>query len=177
MRITHDKADLPCREEEEMMRLMNNTKDNGLAIVTAVAIIATIDALLPKDSDKLRIPKRGRKMPPVEPPASALWTMLRALFTLVPDTHGASAVKMHGTVPTTTTIAAMCKEQAADNAAADSSHNREAKRKATSWRPSTARWSRRTFPNFQEDLQRSPTLLPWSWMKKNSSSLMSRLPV
>ena len=138
MRITHDKADLPCGEEEEMMQLMNNTKDNGLAVVTAVAIIATIDALLPKDSDKLRLPKCGGKTQPVEPPASALRTTLHALFTLVPDTHGASAMKMHETVPTTTTIAAMRKEQAADNTAADSSHNREAKRKATSWRPLTA---------------------------------------
>ena len=177
MRITHDKADLPCGEEEEMMRLMNNTKDNGLTVVATVAIIATIDALLPKDSDKLRLPKRGGTMPPVEPPASALRTTLHAPLTLVPDTHGASDVKMHKTVPTTTTSAAMRMEQAADNAAADSSHNREAKRKATLWRPSTARWSRRTFPNFQEDLQRFPTLLPWSWTKKNGSSLMSRLPM
>ena len=177
MRITHDKGDLSCGEEEEMMRLMNNTKDNGLAVVTAVTIIATIDTLLPKDSDKLRLPKRGGKMPPVEPPASALRTTLLVPFTLVPDTHGASAVKMHETVPTTTTIAAMRKEQAADNAVADSSHNREAKRKDTLWRPLTARWSRRTLPNFLEDLQRSPTLLPWSWTTENSSLLMSGLPM
>ena len=125
----HDKADLPCREEEEMMRLMNNTKDNGLAVVAAVAIIATINALLPKDSNKLRLPRLGVKTPPVEPPASALRRTLRAPFTRVPDTHGASAVRMHKTLPTTTT-AAMLKEQAADNAAADSSHNREAKHNA-----------------------------------------------
>ena len=92
-------------------------------------------------------------------------------------THGASAVKMHETVPTTTTTATMLKEQVADSAAADNSHHREAKRKATLWRASTARWSKRTYPNYQEDLQRSPTLLPWSSTKKNSSLLMSRLPV
>ena len=176
MRITHDKADRPC-EEEEMMRLMNNIKDNGLAVVAAAARIVTIDALLPKDSDKLRLPWRGVKTPPVDQPASALRITLRAPFTRVPDTHGASAVKMHETVPAATTTATMLKEQAADSAAADSSHNREAKRKATSWRPSTARWSRRTFLNCHEDLQRSPTLLLWSSTKKNSSSLMSWLPV
>ena len=120
---------------------------------------------------------RHGKIPPVEPPASALWIMLRAPFTLVPGTHGASAVKMHETVPTTTTTATMLKEQAADSATADNSHHREAKRKASSWRPSTARWSRKTYPNYKEDLQRSPTLLPWSSTKKNSSLLMSRLPV
>ena len=37
--------------------------------------------------------------------------------------------------------------------------------------------SRRTFPNYQEALQRSRTLLPWSSTKKNSSLLMSRLAV
>ena len=161
MQITHDKAHLPCREEEEMMWLMNNTNDNGLAVVVAVAITVTIDALLPKDSDKLRLPRLGVKTPPVEPPASTLRITLHAPFTLVPDTHVASVMKMHKTVPTTTTTA-MLKEQAADNAAADSSHNKEAKRKATSWRPSIVRWSRRTCQNFQEDLQRSPILLPWS---------------
>ena len=177
MRITHNKANRPCEEEEEMMRLMTHIKDNGLAVVATAAIIAKIGALLPKDSDKLRLPRLGVKTPPVEPPASALRIMLRALFTLVLGTHGVSAVKMHETVPTTTTTATMLKEQVADSAAADNSHHREVKRKATSWRPSMARWSRRTYPNYQEDLQRSPTLLPWSSTKKNSSLLMSRLPV
>ena len=133
----HDKADLPCREGEMMMRLMN--KNNGLAVGTAVTIVAMIDVILPKDnkdSDKLRCPRPGVKTPSVEPPASALQTTLRALCTLVPDTHGASAMKMHATVPTTT-IEAMLKEQAADNATADNSHNKEAKRKAISWRLST----------------------------------------
>ena len=137
MRITHDKANLPCGEEEETTRLMNNTQNNGLAVGAAVTIITMIDVLLPKDnkgSDKLRLPRLGVKMPPVEPLASALRTTLHAPFTLVPDTHGASAVKMHVTVPTTTTTAIL-KEQAVDNAAADSSHNKEPKRKATSWRP------------------------------------------
>ena len=145
-----------------MMRLMDNTQNNGLAVGAAVTIVAMIDTRLPKDSDKLRLPRLGVKTPPVEPPASTLWTMLHAPFTLVPDTHGTSAVKMHITVPTTTTTAAMIKEQAADNTAADSSHNKEATCKATLWRLSIARWSRRAFPNFQEDRQKSPILLLWS---------------
>ena len=152
MRIMHDKADLPCGEGETMMRLMN--KNNVLAIGAAVAIVAMIDVILPKDnkdSDKLRLPRPGVKTPLVEPPASALRTTLRAPCTLVPDTHGASAMKMRATVPTTT-IEAMLKEQAADNAAADNSHNKEAKCKAISWRLSTVRWSRRTFLNFPTEV-------------------------
>ena len=132
MRIMHDKANLPCREEE-MMWLMNNNKNNSLAIGAAVAIVAMINVLLPKDSNKLRLPRPSVKMPLVEPPASALWTMLHAPCTLVPDTHGVSAVKTHATVPTTT-IETMLKEQAVDNAVADNSHNKEAKLKAISWR-------------------------------------------
>ena len=167
-RITHDKADLPCGEEEEIMRLMNN-KNNGLAIGNAVAIVAMIDVLLTKDnkdSDKLRLPKPGVKTPPVNLPASALRTMLHAPCTLVPDTHGASAVKMHTTVPTTTTIETMLKEQAVDNAAADNSHNKEVKRKAISWRQS--RWSKKTLLNCPEDLQKSPILLLWSKTRKTA---------
>ena len=135
--ITHDKADLPCGEEEEMMQLMNN-KNNGLAVGAAVAIVVMIDVLLTKDnkdSNKLRLPRPSVKMLPVEPPASALQTTLRAPCTLVPDTHGASAMKMHTTVPTTT-IKPMLKEQAADNAVANNSHNKEAKHKTISWRQS-----------------------------------------
>ena len=132
MRITHDKADQPC-EEEEMMQRMDNNKNNGLAIGATVAIVVMINVLLTKDSDKLRLQRPSVKMPQVEPPASALWTMLRAPCTLVPAAYGASAVKIYATVPTTTTET-MLKEQVADNAAADNSHNREVKRKAISWR-------------------------------------------
>ena len=163
-----------------MMQLMNNNKNNGLAVGAAVAIVAMIDVLLPKDnkdSDKLRLPRPGVKMPPVEPPASALRTTLHAPCTLVPDTHGASAGKMHVTVPTTTTIEAMLKEQAADNVVADNSHNKEAKRKDILWRPSIVRWSKKTFLNCPEDLQKFPILLLWSKTRNNSSSLMNRLPV
>ena len=117
------------------------------------------------------------KTPPVEPPASALRTMLRAPCTLVPGTHGASAVKMHITVPTTTTTEVMLMEQAADNAAADNSHNKGAKRRAISWRLSIVPWSKKTFPNCPEVPPKSPTCLLWSKMRKNNSSLMNRLPV
>ena len=85
-----DAYDLPYREEEEMMQLMNNTKNNGLAIGAAVVIVTMIDVLLPKDnkdSDKLRLPRLGVKMLLVEPLASTLRTMLCAPCTLVLDTH------------------------------------------------------------------------------------------